>query len=149
MKYQVQILMSRSQAPGQTTHGEQNLSGSILGNANVRFINFQTVAHLPELISKAFNLSNIETPKTWILLDIQSTAHLFWNKFLVHNVIVGGVTMAVHCNEGNSHINLVVNIPLLKKYVVCFQSQGIFNMTSMSQVIKHYPVTYDSHEIIH
>ena len=115
--------MSTSQASSHTTHEEQDLSCSILD-----ITNFQNGAQLFDLIGESFILSNINIPKTWVLIDIQSTLHMFYNKGLIINIRVGYATMSVQCNTGISHTNMIRKFPLLQQDDLWFHSSGIDNV---------------------
>ena len=50
-------------------------------------------------------------PKTWILLDSQSTVDVFQNKSLLKNIRDGGGTMDIHCTAGVTTTRLIGDLP--------------------------------------
>ena len=51
--------------------------------------------------------------------------------------------MAIHCNSGTYHANMIGNILLIQQDMVWFHFSGISNVLSLAQVIQHYKVTYN------
>ena len=139
---QVKLLMSNDQAPSQTTQRDQDLSCRILGWTNI-----QNGVRLSGQSRKDLSISNIDIPKTWILLDSQSNVNLFCNKYLMDNIRVGDVTMSMYCSAGKSHSNLVIDAPLFHQDIVRFHFSGITNVLFLDQAIQHYPDTYNIHNI--
>ena len=81
-------------------------------------------------------------PKTWILLDSQSTVDVFCNPRLLNNIREGKRQLVLHCNAGTTIVSKKGD---LKGYgTVWFHPQGIANILSLSNVSKKHRVTYDS-----
>ena len=82
-------------------------------------------------------------PKSWILLDNQSTVDVFHNHELLTNIRVSANGhMDIHCNAGITTTNLVGD---LNGYgTVWFHPKGIANILSLKKVKEKYQVTFDS-----
>jgi hypothetical protein len=81
-------------------------------------------------------------PKSWILLDNQSTVDVFCNRSLLTNVRETNKIMNIRCNAGVTHNNMVSKS---NGYgTVWYNPKGIANILSLSQVEKKHRVTYDS-----
>ena len=81
-------------------------------------------------------------PRSWILLDNQTTVDVFMNKDLLDNIRTVASTMNIRCNAGNSRTNLQGD---LRGYgTVWYNPEGIANILSLSNVKKKNRVTYDS-----
>ncbi len=82
-------------------------------------------------------------PKTWILLDNQSTVDVFCNANLLTDIRESTEHMEIHCNAGVTSTNLIGE--LAGYGTVWFHDNGIANILSLSRVKEHgYHVTYDS-----
>ena len=82
-------------------------------------------------------------PKTWILLDNQSTVDVFQKRSLLENILDGGGTMDIHCTAGVTTTRLVGDLPGYGE--VWYHPDGIANILSLARVKeKGYAVTYDS-----
>jgi len=81
-------------------------------------------------------------PKEWVLLDNQSTVHLFCNRNLLTNMRKIGSRMAVHCNAGVRCTQLVGDLPGFGQ--VWCDPRAIANILSFSQVQRKHHVTCDS-----
>ena len=82
-------------------------------------------------------------PKTWILLDNQSTVDVFHNEMLLERIRVSeNGHMDIHCNAGVTSTNLVGDLPGYG--TVWYHPKGIANILSLNKVKAKYRVTYDS-----
>jgi hypothetical protein len=83
-------------------------------------------------------------PRTWILLDNQSTIDVFYNRDLLTDIRKGTGSMDIHCNAGVATTNLVGE--LAGYGTVWYHPSGIANILSLSRMKEHgHRVTYDSH----
>lgn len=106
-------------------------------------IGFQFLTHGSSISLKTGDGPNI--PKTWILLDNQSTVDVFQNKSLLCNIRVGGGRMDIHCTVGVMTTRLIGDLPGYGE--VWYHPDGIANVLSLARVKgKGYAVTYDSAE---
>jgi len=81
-------------------------------------------------------------PKTWILLDSQSTVDVFSNLRLLTNIRNSKTTLTLHCNPGKA---IVTQKGDLKGYrTVWYYPEGIANILSLHKVQEKYKITYDS-----
>jgi hypothetical protein len=81
-------------------------------------------------------------PKSWILLDNQSTVDVFCNRHQLTNIRETNKVMNFRCNTRVTRTNMVGE---LNGYgTVWYNSKGIANILSLSQVEKKHRVTYDS-----
>jgi hypothetical protein len=90
-----------------------------------------------------FAHANGKLPKTWILLDNQSTVNIFSNKALLQDVKATNRKMRVRCNAGWSVTNLIGRLPGYPGEV-WYNPNGIANIISLSDATKHFRVHYDS-----
>jgi hypothetical protein len=81
-------------------------------------------------------------PKSWILLDNQSTVDVFCNRGLLTNVRETNKLMNIRCNAGVTRTNMVGELNGYGK--VWYNPKGIANILSLSQVEKKHRVTYGS-----
>ena len=85
---------------------------------------------------------NAVIPKTWILLNRQSTAEVFSNLCLLKNFCNSKTTLTLHCNAGKA---IVTQKGDLKGYgTFWYYPEGIANILSLHKVQEKYKVTYDS-----
>eukprot|EP00978_Attheya_sp_CCMP212_P014516 scaffold37028_cov57-Attheya_sp.AAC.7 len=85
-----------------------------------------------------------EVPKSWILLDNQSTVDVFHNKDHLKNICKNETSMVIHCNTGVTRTNLVGDV---EDYgTVCwYHPNSIANILLLSKVKKNaYRITYNS-----
>jgi hypothetical protein len=81
-------------------------------------------------------------PKSWIMLDNQSTVNVFCNRHLLTNVREIDKVMNIRCNAGVPRTNMVGE---LNRYgTMWYNPKKIANILSLSQVEKKHHVTYDS-----
>ena len=90
----------------------------------------------------SFYQANGKIPKTWILLDSQSTVDIFCNPQLLKKIRRTPEGMRVHCNAGSHLTNLVGDLP--GHGTVWYDPKAIANILSLRQVQDHYHITYDS-----
>jgi hypothetical protein len=70
-------------------------------------------------------------PKTWILLDNQSTVDVFYNRDLLTNIRTGNSSMDIHCNAGVATTNMVGELAAYG--TVWYHPSGIANILSLSR----------------
>jgi hypothetical protein len=82
-------------------------------------------------------------PRTWILLDNQSTVDVFHNEDLLSNIRQGDGYMDIHCNAGVTSTNLIGDLQGYGQ--VWYNPNGIANILSLSRVKQRgFRVTFDS-----
>ena len=82
-------------------------------------------------------------PKSWILLDNQSTVDVFYNANLLRNIRKGEKHMDIHCNAGVTSTNLVGDLPGYG--TVWYHPNGIANILSLAKMQERgYHIKYDS-----
>ena len=90
----------------------------------------------------SFYQTNSEIPRTWVLLDSQSTVDVFCNPGLLQNIRKTPEGMRIHCNAGSRHTNLIDDLPGYG--TVWYDPDAIANILSLRRVRGRYHVSYDS-----
>jgi hypothetical protein len=145
---------SSESAPADNNNNDNNMTAEQLlmsGVNNGKFNNqryngFQflmhgTPHHTKSKNSRSVALTNVtkqkqssRIPKTWILLDNQSTVDVFHNDKLLKNIRAGEGYMDIHCNAGITSTNLIGD--LAGYGPVWYHPNGIANILSLSRVKK-------------
>ena len=86
---------------------------------------------------------NGQLPKSWVLLNNQSTMNIFYNKDLLKDIKVTNRCMRVRCNVGWTVMNLIGRLPGYPGEV-WYNPNGIANIISLADAEKYFPVRYDS-----
>lgn len=81
-------------------------------------------------------------PKTWILLDNESTVDVFTNPKLLCNMRQEEGTLHIHTQAGTTVTNWKGNLPGYGMVWYC--KNGIANILSLAHVKDRYQVTFDS-----
>ena len=79
--------------------------------------------------------TNGRLPKTWIVLDNQSTVNIFSNGALLTNICNSKSSMDIHCNAGVTTTNMVGDPR--GNGTVWYHPNGIANILSLSCVKKN------------
>jgi hypothetical protein len=75
-------------------------------------------------------------PKSWFLMDNQSTVNVFCNSNLLTNVRESAESMKIHCNEGVVTTNLIVE--LAGYGTLWLHPDGIANILCLSRGVKEH-----------
>ena len=90
----------------------------------------------------SFYQANGSIPKTWVLLDSQSTVDIFCNPRLLKNIRKTADGMRIHCNAGSRLTNYVGDLPGYG--TVWYDPKAIANILSLRRVREQYHISYDS-----
>ena len=90
----------------------------------------------------SFYQVNGSIPKTWILLDSQSTVDIFCNQQLFKNIRKAADGMRIHCNAGSRLTNYVGDLPGYG--TIWYDPMGIANILSLHRVRDQYHISVDS-----
>jgi hypothetical protein len=82
-------------------------------------------------------------PQNWILLDNQSTVNVFSNRSLLRSIRVTDREMVIRCNAGVARTRMIGDLPGFAGEV-WYNPDGIAHILSLSDVKRHYRVTFDS-----
>jgi hypothetical protein len=96
---------------------------------------------------ESFQFAQLDSrlPKSWVLLDNQSTVNIFYNKALLRDIMVTNHCMRVCCNVGWMVTNKIRRFPGYPGEV-WYNPDGIANIISLIDVEKYFHVRYDSEQ---
>jgi len=91
------------------------------------------------------DLTGQPLPRTWILLDSQSTVDVFCNRDLLSNIRVSDTECRISCNAGVVVVRMIGDLGGYPS-PVWYHPDGIANILSLHRVTQHFAVSYDSHQ---
>jgi hypothetical protein len=101
---------------------------------------------MEELVTEeSFQFAQVDgrLPKSWVLLDSQSTVNIFYNKDLLKDIKATNQCMCMCCNAGWMVMNLIRKLPGYPSKV-WYNPDGITNIISLTDAEKYFPMCYDS-----
>jgi hypothetical protein len=84
-------------------------------------------------------------PKSWVLLDNQSTVNIFCNKALLRDIKVTSRCMRVCCNAGWTITNQIGRLPGYPGKA-WYNPDGVANILSLVDAEHYFQVWYNSHQ---
>jgi hypothetical protein len=84
-------------------------------------------------------------PPDWVLIDSQSTVHVFCNRSLLRNIRKAPRSCMISCIAGVVEVKMIGDLPGFPT-PVWFHPDGIANILSLHLVAEHCRVQYDSNE---
>ncbi len=85
--------------------------------------------------------------REFLLLENQSSDHVFCNPELFKNIRAAGKELSFHSNGGTLPIKNIANFDGYKESV-WFSKQAMTNILSLAKVKQEYPVSYNSDDFI-
>jgi len=95
------------------------------------------------LLSQHKKATGQTVPRTWILLDNQSTVDVFYEESLLRNIREAPTACRISCNAGVVTTNRIGDLPGYPR-PVWYHPDGIANILSLKRVSEHCRVQYDS-----
>jgi hypothetical protein len=144
------VQQSGNNAPGAEL-AEDNITGNPPNNdryAHIRCFQCGQMGHFanrcPNRIQQgaAMAQSPVQIPRSWVLLDNQSTVHLFNNSEILDDIHEGENWMSVASNGGYTVTNKKGTFPIYGE--VWYDPKAITNILSLKAVQEQYHVHYDS-----
>ena len=95
---------------------------------------------------KAFNITNVGVPRTWILLNSQATINVFCSRELLDEVAHMEGAMAICCNADVVHTPLSGVVSGFEQEKMWYHPQGIANVISLYLTRKNFHIAYNSQD---
>ena len=136
---------------GSNSGGQQNATGVAFNTGTAdheqhgsqQGSQHQTVTESDETISHAMSFSSsiqANIPKSWILLDNQSTVDIISNKNLIKNIRKSKTPITIHSHAGSRVLTQIADLPSYG--VVWFDPDGPVNLLSFHNAKNNYQVEY-------